>query len=101
VEVTELNEEVEGEENHAENEKKCAPGEAATGEAAYGMKKSSGDDAEARFGARQIERPDGFKAGEIAAEGGEFVFNPNGKFLAMAPQVNGAKEEKTITYASE
>jgi len=80
-----LNEEVEGEEEEAQHEEEGADGEGALGEAADGMEKAGWDYAEAGFGARKIERADGFVAGQIAAEGGEFIFHPEGEFFAVAP----------------
>jgi hypothetical protein len=81
----ELDEEVEGEEKEAQHEEEAADGEGALGEAADGVEKADWDYAEAGFGARKIERPDGFVAGQIAAEGGEFIFHPEGEFFAVAP----------------
>src|SRR5580692_8695192 len=70
-------------------------------EAADGVKKAGRDYAEARFGARKIKRPDGFVAGEIAAEGGEFIFHPEREFFAVAPKIQRAEKENTIAEASQ
>jgi hypothetical protein len=80
-----LDEEVEGEEEQAEDEEEGAEGEAALGETADRVEEASGDYAEAGFGARKIERPDRFIAGQIAAEGGELVFHPGREFVAITP----------------
>jgi hypothetical protein len=81
----ELDEEVEGEEEQAEDEEESSEGEAALGKAADGAEEAGRDCAEAGFGARKVERPDGFVAGEIAAEGGELVLHPGGEFVAITP----------------
>jgi hypothetical protein len=96
-----LDEEVEGEQEQTEDEEEGAEGEAALGEAADGVEEANGNYAEARFGARKIEGPRGFVAGEIAAEGGEFVFHPNGEFVAVAPKIQGAEQENPIAETSQ
>jgi len=83
----ELDEEVEGEEEETQHEEEGAEGEAAIREATDGMKEAGGNYAEARLGTREIERADGFVAGQIAAERGEFIFYPEGEFFAVAPQI--------------
>jgi hypothetical protein len=97
----ELNEEIEGEEEEAQDEEESAEGEAALGKAADGVEEASGDYAEARFGARKVERSGGFVAGEITAEGGEFVFHPDGEFVAIAPEIQGTEQENPIAEASQ
>jgi hypothetical protein len=82
-----LDEEVEGEEEEAQDEEKGAEGEAALREAADGVEKAGGDYAETRLGARKIKRSDGFVAGQIAAESGEFIFHPEGELFAVTPQI--------------
>src|SRR5467141_2801166 len=74
----ELDEEVEGEEEETQHEEEGAEGEAAIREATDGMKEAGGNYAEARLGTREIERAEGFVAGQIAAERGEFIFYPEG-----------------------
>ena len=81
----ELDEEVEGEEEQAEDEEEGTEGEAALGKAADGVEEAGGDYTEAGFGARKVERPDRFIAGEIAAKGRELVFHPGGEFVAITP----------------
>jgi hypothetical protein len=83
----ELDEEVEGEKEQAEHKKDGSEGKAALRETADGVKEAGGDYAESRFGARKIKRADRFVAGEIAAEGGEFVFHPDGELVAKSPEV--------------
>ena len=83
----ELDEEVEGEEEETQHEEEGAEGEAAIREATDGIKEADGNYAEARLGAREIKRADGFVAGQIAAERGEFIFYPEGEFFAVAPQI--------------
>jgi hypothetical protein len=99
--MTTLDEEVEGEEEEAQNQEEGAYGEGALREAADGMEKAGGDYAEARFGAGKIKGADGFEAGQVAAEGGEFVFHPEGEFFAVAPEIQGAEQKNTIAEASE
>ena len=96
-----LNEEVEGEEEEAEHEQDGAEGEAALGKADDGVEEAGGDHAEARFGARKIKGADGFIAGEIAAESGEFIFHPEGEFFAVAPQIKQAKQKNTVAKTSQ
>jgi hypothetical protein len=96
-----LNEEVEREEEEAQDEKECAEGEAALGETADGMEKARGNYSETRFGAWQVKRTDGLIAGEIAAEGGEFIFHPEGEFFAVAPEIQGTKKKNTIAETSQ
>jgi hypothetical protein len=96
-----LDEEVEGEEEEAQDEEEGAEGEAALREAADGVKKAGRDYAEARFGARKIKRPDGFVAGEIAAEGGELVLYPEAELFAVAPQKKGAQKKNAVAHASQ
>ena len=71
------------------------------GEAADGVEEAGRNDAEARFRARQVKRTDGFKAGKIPTEGGEFILDPERKFLAVTPEIEGAKAEKKIAQASQ
>ena len=97
----ELDEEVEGEEEQAEDEEEGAEGEAALGEAADGVEEASRDYTEPGFGARKIEGPGRFVAREITAEGREFVFHPNGKFLAIAPEIQRAEQENPIAETSQ
>jgi hypothetical protein len=96
-----LDEEVEGEEEESQDEEEGAKGETAVGEAADGMEKAGGDYAEARFGARKIKRTDGFVAGQVAAEGGEFVFHPDREFFAVTPQIEGAEKKNPVAEASQ
>jgi hypothetical protein len=97
----ELDEEVEGEQEQAEDEEEGAEGEAALRKAADRVEEAGGDYAEAGFGAWKVEGPRGFVAGEIAAEGGKFVFHPNGEFIAIAPEVQGAEQEYPIAKTSQ
>jgi hypothetical protein len=96
-----LDEEVEGEEEETQDEEEGAEGKAALREAADGIEKAGGDYAEARLGARQIKGTDGFVAGQIAAEGGKFIFHPKGEFFAVAPEIEKAEKKYTIAEASE
>src|ERR1700752_3420932 len=91
-----LDEEVEGEEEHAEDEEEGAEGEAGLGKTADRVEETGGDYTETGFGARKVERPDRFVAGEVTAEGGELVFHPNGEFVAIAPEIQGAEQENPI-----
>jgi len=83
----ELDEEVEGEEEETQHEEEGAEGEAAIRETADGVEEAGWDYTEARLGTGEIERADGFVAGQIAAERGEFIFYPEGEFFAVAPQI--------------
>jgi len=56
-------------------------------ETADGVEEAGWDYTEARLGAREIKRADGFVAGQIAAERGEFIFYPERQFFAVAPQI--------------
>jgi hypothetical protein len=96
-----LDKEVEGEEEETQDEEKGAEGKAALREAADGMEDSGGDYAEARLRARQVKGADGFVAGQIAAEGGKFIFHPEGEFFAVAPEIQKAEKKNTIAEASE
>src|SRR5437899_9658626 len=96
-----LDEEVEGEEEEAEHEQDGAEGEAALRKADDGVEESSGNYAKARFGTRKIEGADGFIAGQIAAEGGEFIFHPEGEFFAVAPEIKRAEQKNTVAKTSQ
>jgi hypothetical protein len=65
------------------------------------MEEAGGNDAEAGLRARQIERTDGFKTREVAAEGREFVLNPKREFLAIAPEVDGAEKKDGVPEARQ
>jgi hypothetical protein len=97
----ELDKEIEGEEEEAQDEEEGAEGEAAPGEAADGAEKAGGNYAETRFGAGKIKGTDGFVTGQIAAEGGEFVFHPEREIFAVVPQIKGAEKKNTIAEASQ
>jgi hypothetical protein len=97
----ELDEEVEGKEEKTQHEEEGARGEAAMRESANGVKKAHGDYAEARFGAREIKRTHGFVAGQIAAEGGEFIFYPEGELFAVAPQIERTEKKNAVAEASQ
>ncbi|HXA82402.1 MAG TPA: hypothetical protein VNY56_04800 [Methylomirabilota bacterium] len=96
-----LDEEIEGEEEEAQDEEEGAEGETPPGEAADGMEKAGGDYAETRFRARQVKRTYGFVAGQVAPEGGEFVFHPDGKFLAVTPKIKGTQKKNAVAEASQ
>jgi hypothetical protein len=99
--VRALDEEVEGEKKEAQDEEESAQGEAALREAADRVEKAGGNYAETRFGAGQIKRADRFIAGQIAAEGGEFIFHPERELFAIAPQIERAEKKNTIAEASQ
>jgi hypothetical protein len=96
-----LDEEVEGEEEETQDEEEGAEGEAALGETADGVKEAGGDYAQARFRAREIKRADGFVAGQIAAEGGKFIFHPEGELFTVAPEIERAEKKNAVAEASQ
>jgi len=96
-----LDEEVECEEEEAQDEEEGAEGETAIGQAGDGVKKARRDYAQARLGARQVERTHGFVTGQIATERGELVFHPEGEFFAVAPKIQGAEKKNPIAEASQ
>src|SRR5216683_976627 len=60
---------------------------------AKGADERSRDGFEAGFLADAVERADGGIAGEIAAKEGDFVVNPDGEIVAVAPHERGADRE--------
>jgi len=96
-----LDEEVEGDEEHAENKEKGAQTAAAKRKAADGMDEAGGNDTETGFGTRQIKRTDGFKTREVAAEGGKLVFKPEGEFFAVAPEIDRAEKKDGVPEARQ
>src|SRR6266699_2254069 len=60
---------------------------------AKGADESSRDGFEAGFLADAVERADGGIAGEVAAKDGDFVVNPDGEIVAVAPHEGGADRE--------
>ncbi|HKE06445.1 MAG TPA: hypothetical protein VKB48_01390 [Candidatus Acidoferrum sp.] len=94
-------EEVEGKKERAKEEQEEAPRKTAAGQAADGMKKAGGNHEQSRLRARQVERARGFKAGKIAAQGGEFFLEPQSNFLAATPKIKAAEQKKTIPEKSQ
>jgi hypothetical protein len=92
----ELDEEVEDEEEHTEEDEEGAPGETAAGELGDGVDETGRDDAETGFPAAFVKGADGNIARKIAAKGGEFVVNPEGKFSAITPQEKSAKDKNGV-----
>jgi len=97
----ELDEEVESEEHETKHEEEGTEGEAAMRETADGVEEAGWDYTEARLGAREIKRADGFVAGQIAAERGEFIFHPDGEFFAVAPQIDGTEKKNAVAEARQ
>src|SRR6266481_1846531 len=97
----ELDEEVESEEHETKHKEEGAEGEAAMRETADGVEEAGWDYTEARLGAREIKRADGFVAGQIAAERGEFIFHPDGEFFAVAPQIDGTEKKNAVAEARQ
>jgi hypothetical protein len=79
------NKQIENEEKQANQKKYGAAIEAAAREAAQRADKGSGDGFETRFFAEAVERADGSVSREIAPEDGNFVMNPDGEVVAVAP----------------
>src|ERR1700674_2383979 len=79
------NKQIENEEKQANQKKYGAAIEAAAREAAQRANKGSGDGFETRFFADAVERADRSVAREIAPEDGNFVMNPDGEVVAVAP----------------
>jgi hypothetical protein len=94
--ATELDEEVEGEEEDAQEDEEGAPGEAAAGKLRDGVNEAGGDDAEAGLAAAFVEGADGNVARKIAAKRGELVVNPESKFGAIAPQEKSAENKNGV-----
>jgi hypothetical protein len=65
------------------------------------MVEADGNDAEAGFAAAQIKGSGGDVAGEVAAEQGEFAIDPEGEFVTMTPQVEGAENKYGIAEAGK
>ena len=63
------------------------------------MKEADRDYAEAGFASAFVERPGRNVAGEVTAEGGEFVVHPKRKFGAMAPKEESAENKDGVTEA--
>jgi len=61
-----------------------------------GVKKAGGDDAKARFTAAFVERTRRYIAGEVSAEGGDFVVHPERELRAMAPERGSAEHKNGV-----
>jgi len=71
-------EEIEGEEKQAEDEKKATPGKTALGKLGNRMEEAGRNHKKTRFAARFVEGASGGVAGKIAAEERDFIFHPEG-----------------------
>jgi hypothetical protein len=91
------NKEVEGKEEETEEEEESSPGEAAAGELRDGMHEADGDNAETGFAATFVEGANRNVAGEIAAQGGELVVNPECEFRAVTPKHEATKGKNRVT----
>ncbi|MGB7435361.1 MAG: hypothetical protein WBR26_12245 [Candidatus Acidiferrum sp.] len=65
------------------------------------MEKANRNNAQARLSAALVKRTSRNIAGEIAAQGGEFVIDPEIKFRAMPPKGERAEYEDGVTETSE
>jgi hypothetical protein len=61
------------------------------------MEETGGDDAETGFATPLIKRADRNVAGEIAAQGGEFIVHPKREFVSISPKKEGAKNKDAVT----
>lgn len=96
-----LDEEVEDEEEKTEEEKEGSPGEAAAGKLKRGLEEAGGNGEQAGFAAGLVKRTGRNVAGKIAAEGGEFVIDPEDEFAATAPEVAGPEKKDAVAQASQ
>jgi hypothetical protein len=87
------NKEIENEEEQADQKKYGAAIDGTARKAAQRVEKGSGDGFEAGFFADGVERAGGGIAGEVAAENGNLILDPYGKFAALAPHECGSSQE--------
>jgi len=73
-----------------------ATAEAAARELSDGVEKADGNDAETGFAATFVEGAGRDVAREIAAEGGEFVVDPEGELRAITPQKKSAEDKNGV-----
>jgi len=92
-ETKRLDKEIQKKKEQTDQEKNGAAVDAAARETAKGADESSRDGFEAGFLADAVERADGGIAGEVSSKEGDFVVNPNGKIVAVAPHEGGADRE--------
>src|SRR6266478_3774325 len=88
-----LDKEIQNKKEQTDQEKNGAAVDAAARETAKGADERSRDGFEAGFLADAVERADGGIAGEVSSKEGDFVVNPNGKIVAVAPHEGGADRE--------
>jgi hypothetical protein len=99
--VEELNEEIQGEEEHAQEHQEGAKGKAALRELNNGVNEAGRNDDQAGFTTAFVKRAGGNIAREISTKKRDFAFYPNGKLLAMTPEIDGARQENKIPKAGE
>jgi hypothetical protein len=83
--------EIEEEEKQAKDDEEGGAVDAAAREAAEGADKGSRNGSETGFIAENVERADRSVAGKGAAKNGDFIMNPNGEIVAVAPHPSGAQ----------
>jgi hypothetical protein len=84
-------EEVEKEEEQTNEDENGGAVGAAAREAAERADKGSGDSSEAGLFTENVKRASGRVAGKGAAKNGNFIVNPDGEIIPMAPHTNGAQ----------
>jgi len=86
-----LDVEIEEEEEQAKDDKEGGAVDTATRKAAEGADKGSGNGLEAGLFAEHVKGADGSVAGKGAAENGDFIMNPDGEIVALAPHAYGSQ----------
>jgi hypothetical protein len=94
-----LDEEIEEEEEQTNDDEDGGAVDAAARKAAEGTDKGSGDGSEAGVFAVNVEGADGRVAGKGASKNRNFIMNPDGEIVAIAPDARGAQGQKKIADA--
>ncbi len=85
--IRKLDEEIESEEDHAQKDQEGAQGETALRELHHGVNETGRNYDQARLATTFIERAGWNIARQISAEKRNFALDPNGKFLAVTPEI--------------
>ena len=93
-------EEIEGEEKQADQEKDGAAIELAAWEKGDGADERSGNSFETRILADGIERTDRSVTGKVTAKNGELIVEPYKELTASAPHVRGASHDDQVASNS-
>src|ERR1700738_481289 len=94
-------EEIEQDEQGSEEGENHAAAAGVAGNAAKRADKAGGHGFETRVRAQAVEGSDQGIARKTAAHNAGFVLDPNGDFIAAAPDERGTKHEKKIAYKCE